>query len=188
MGAELKTGKWKLVPVLDTITSEYTDEMIRIKVNGELIESTTHHPFWVIAGEALWERIAPQHTPAEHPGSVIPGRWVDAIELRHGDVLHAARSGQAATIKAVTRRSFDGVVYNMTIAEVHCYAVGNSEVLVHNVEDPCDAIKKAAEKGDGAKKAADSTEDAVAKAAKEAAESLTRAQSIASRAARIRLF
>src|SRR6266542_3179039 len=53
---------------------------------GETIKATGGHPFWVISGEDLDKRPVPEHCPAEVPNAALPGRWVNAIDLRLGDI------------------------------------------------------------------------------------------------------
>ncbi len=61
----------------------------------------------------------------------MPGRWVNAGELRVGDAVFLRTRGEV-TVAAVESRPGPIVVYNLTIADLHCYAVGAGELLVHN--------------------------------------------------------
>jgi len=56
---------------------------------------------------------------------------VDAIDLRVGDVL-LLRSGEQAAITALVVRHARLPVYNFHVEELHCYAVGHAQILVHN--------------------------------------------------------
>jgi len=56
---------------------------------------------------------------------------VQAGDLRAGDVL-LLKSGRRATISSLSVRQVRQKVYNIQMEEVHTYAVGTSEVLVHN--------------------------------------------------------
>jgi hypothetical protein len=98
---------------------------------GETIEATGGHPFWVIAGEDLDKRPIPQHCPAEEPNAAIPGRWVNAIDLRVGDVLFT-RDGRRVPVTHVSVRQVKTTVYNLEVEELHNYAVGHTGILVHN--------------------------------------------------------
>jgi hypothetical protein len=66
----------------------------------------------------------------------VPGRWVDAIDLRPGDVV-LVRDGGYEKIEEVTYRDGAERVYNFQVEGLHCYAVGLNGVLVHNTDGPC---------------------------------------------------
>jgi hypothetical protein len=69
--------------------------------------------------------MAPQDT-------TTPGRWVDATYLRVGDEL-LLRDGRIVGVEALRRRPFHGVVYNVAVQDLQCYAVGPAGVLAHNI-------------------------------------------------------
>jgi hypothetical protein len=98
---------------------------------GETIEATGGHPFWVISGEDLDRRPVPEHCPAEVPNAAIPGRWVNAIDLRVGDILFT-RDGRRVPVTNVSARHVTTKVYNLQVEGLHNYAVGYSGILVHN--------------------------------------------------------
>ncbi len=98
---------------------------------GETIEATGGHPFWVISGEELDKRLVPEHCPAEVPNAAIPARWVNAIDLRIGDVLFT-RDGRRVPATNVSVRHVKMKVYNLQVEGLENYAVGYSGILVHN--------------------------------------------------------
>jgi hypothetical protein len=104
-------------------------------VAGEVIEATTNHPVWVVEGEGLDQRERPEHVPETPPHSGAPGRWVDAGNLRVGDVLLLKPEGRTA-ITQLSIRHVRQKVYNFQVEGLHTYAVGNSQVLVHNKAVP----------------------------------------------------
>lgn len=61
----------------------------------------------------------------------VPGRWADAGNLRVGDVV-LLKPERRATISRLSVRQARQEVYNFQVEEVHTYAVGMSQVLVHN--------------------------------------------------------
>ncbi len=69
--------------------------------------------------------------PEAAEGAKIPGRWVDAGDLQVGDVL-LLKSGEQAPVTRLAVRQVQQRVYNFQVEELHCYAVGAGEVLVHN--------------------------------------------------------
>jgi RHS repeat-associated protein len=130
-GYHLDTGEWKLKRVIETYEHDYQGNLVAISVDGDLIEATSNHPFWVVEGERLDRRECPDHVPATPPDSQTPGRWVDAGNLRVGDVL-LLRSERRASIRRLSVRHVQEKVYNFQVEEVHNYAVGVSQLLVHN--------------------------------------------------------
>ena len=128
---DLVAKKWKLRHVTETYQHEHDGDMVAVSVAGEEIESTGHHPWWVVRGEALGRRPQPEHVPGNPVGFHGEGRWVDAIDLRVGDVL-LLRSGEQAPISRLSVRGARQLMYNFHVEELECYAVGNQEVLVHN--------------------------------------------------------
>src|SRR5262249_16804891 len=97
----------------------------------EVIEATSNHPFWVVEGDGLEQRERAEHVPNVSPDSRTPGRWVDAANVRVGDIL-LLKSGRRALVSQLTLRWVRQKVYNIQVEEVHCYAVGARQVLVHN--------------------------------------------------------
>jgi hypothetical protein len=122
---------WRLCPVVDCYESHYQGDLVVLDIAGEVIESTSSHPFWVIEGQALTERSSAGHGAEFDTHPCVPGRWVIAGELRAGDVL-LLRNEKARRIARVARRAVDESVFNLQVGELHCYAVGNCQVLVHN--------------------------------------------------------
>ncbi len=43
-----------------------------------------------------------------------------------------SRDGRILPIEVIERRQFSGKVYNISVADLECYAVGRNSVLVHN--------------------------------------------------------
>jgi hypothetical protein len=117
--------------VMETYRHDHDGDVVAATVAGEVIESTGHHPWWVVRGENLKDRPQPEHVPFNPDGYSGEGRWVDAIDLRAGDVL-LLRSGEEAAITSLVVRHARLPVYNFHVEELHCYAVGHAQVLVHN--------------------------------------------------------
>jgi RHS repeat-associated protein len=85
-------------------------ELVLIDLEGERLECTPEHPFWVV-----------------HRG------WVRASALAPGDVLWSA-DGTGVPVIAVTGRcaAHSITVYNVTVGGSHTYYVGERKVKVHN--------------------------------------------------------
>ncbi len=73
----------------------------------------------------------PEHVPIPPWQAKVPGRWVNAGDLRVGDVLYL-KSGTLAPIEELTLREVRETVYNFQVEELESYAVGTGAVLVHN--------------------------------------------------------
>src|SRR5262249_12981755 len=127
----LVTGQWYLCSVLETYRQERSVELVALTAADEAIESTAHHPYWVIAGEGLATRPQPEHIPDAPSNAAIPGRWVASNDLRVGDVL-LLRSGERVPVTALSVYQSKETLYNFHVEGLHCYAVGNKQILVHN--------------------------------------------------------
>ena len=95
--------------VVDAFIHEKTT-IIEIELNGETIQTTMEHPFWV-------ER----------------KRWVEASRLKPGDIIRLA-NGNHAVIENINIVQLDKpiLVYNFEVADYHTYYVMDIGVLVHN--------------------------------------------------------
>jgi hypothetical protein len=90
------------------------DDIIKLHVGEQIIETTDNHPFWV-----------------EGKG------WVFADELKVGDKLQKA-DGSNMTIDKVEFVKLDKpvTVYNFTVADYHTYYVTDIGIWVHNTNCP----------------------------------------------------
>jgi hypothetical protein len=79
----------------------------------------------------LASRPRPEHLPETPRLSQIPGRWVDAGDLQVDDVLYL-KSGESAPITDLTLREVRETVNIFHVEELHCFAVGNGEIVVQN--------------------------------------------------------
>ncbi|MBV6714144.1 HINT domain-containing protein [Paenibacillus chitinolyticus] len=91
------------------------DDIIKLHVGEQIIETTNNHPFWV-----------------EGKG------WVLADEVQEGDKLQKA-DGSNLTIDKVEFVKLDEkvTVYNFTVADFHTYYVTDIGIWVHNTKGPC---------------------------------------------------
>ena len=115
----------------------------------QVIETTDSHPFWVVTDEPDLSRAARSVVDEngvwlyhENVGPTEHGFWVEAKDLREGDVVLGA-NGESSTLIAVERVVFpEGIkVYNFTVDGNHNYFViaqtgeyGQTCVLVHNAD------------------------------------------------------
>ena len=92
--------------------------------SGAEVRSTYHHPYWVVSGEDLDERPTPDQL-GEQLQSVpgVEGRWVDAGDLRPGDVL-LSRTGGESTVESVEATHTPGRTLTSSATE----AAGRSRI------------------------------------------------------------
>lgn len=123
--------EWVFARVQGRTTTAYEGDMVTIQASGEQIETTGNHPFYVLRGAALNSRPEPLDVPLAERQTGSDGRWVAARDLRTGDLL-MARDGSGAIVTGVSSQRRTLEVYNLTVENLHSYAVGESGLLVHN--------------------------------------------------------
>ena len=116
LAKDVDTGIVSYEPVLQTFVRE-VDETYTITIDGEEIETTAEHPFYV-----------------ENEG------FVQAQDLEAGDNVETA-DGDTAEVDSVQKNELDEsvLVYNFEVMDDHTYYVGETGVLVHN---KCKVAKK----------------------------------------------
>ena len=111
-----KTGEIELKEVLDTFEKQ-VDTIVTITVDGETIETTEAHVFYV-----------------ENVG------WLPASMLKQGDILHL-EDGRTVPIESIETITYNYYVnvYNFEVEDFHTYYVSDLSVLVHN---SCKRVQK----------------------------------------------
>ncbi|WP_254476126.1 polymorphic toxin-type HINT domain-containing protein [Brevibacillus sp. HB1.4B] len=106
------TGEIAYKEVLN-LFSKQIDTIYKLTVDGQLIETTFNHPFWVEGKE-----------------------WVLAKDLEEGDNLQT-NSGELLTIQDIEIVSVNEkvTVYNFEVADFHTYFVTDLGIWVHNIGD-----------------------------------------------------
>jgi hypothetical protein len=127
----LATREWLVRGVLDTSAYIYDGDLAALTISGTVVEATVSHPFWVVQGEGLDGRGQLQPLAETAPDAPTPGRWVDAGNLRVGDVV-LLTSGRLVSVDRLVVRPVRQPVYNFQVEGVHTYTVGACQVLVHN--------------------------------------------------------
>ncbi len=129
---DFQAGAWRLCEVECRHDSAYDGSLVTLDLGGSEVTATANHPFWVIEGENLESRPVPQHVNlSANRGGSLPGRWADADDLRDGDTVFLRSVGPAA-VRRITISHARTQVCNLTVRELHTYAVGKMQVLVHN--------------------------------------------------------
>ncbi len=100
---DLHAERWEFKPVLETFAFDYEGDMAHVSLVGpageETIRATPGHPYWVIEGEGLDERPKGEHIQAiesDLEGSPVPGRWVDAGDLRRATCCYSRMRNRCA--------------------------------------------------------------------------------------------
>ncbi len=125
-------GTWQLSEVECRHDSEYDGDMVTLSVGTEEVTATSNHPFWVVEGQELDQRPAPRHVgEGEDRGTSLPGRWIDAHDLREGDAVFLRGNGPVAICR-VRLNPTHTPVCNLTVGGLHNFAVGGIQILVHN--------------------------------------------------------
>ncbi len=143
---DVVTSQWKLCHVMETFERHYDGHSVLVSVADETVEATLLHPFWVVSGESLADRPVRQHLARVPANATTPGRWVDAGDLQVGDRV-LLRNGERFPIQAVNIQPYHDKVYNFEVADLHNYAVGGWEILVHN-DNGLEAFEQASKRTD----------------------------------------
>jgi intein/homing endonuclease len=106
--------------------------MITIHAGGDSFQATGNHPFYVLRGQDLDSRPVPADVPGSGTGAYEQGRWVEARDLRAGDVLMVKGGAGLLVGRVASRRESDTDVYNLDVDGPHNYAVHAEGILVHN--------------------------------------------------------
>jgi tetratricopeptide (TPR) repeat protein len=128
---DFSKSEWALRKVLQPLTHPYVGDVVRLAVNNETIMATGNHPFWVVSGKALAARPVPADLSATDVRMTAQGRWVEARDIIAGDLLQPL-AGEPLRVDAISVSESATLVYNLTVEELHTYAVGGSGILVHN--------------------------------------------------------
>ena len=134
-GYDLTAGEWSIQEVTNTLAHDFDGAAVAVTLSGETILATGDHPFWVVAGDELEQRPLSAHLPITPGDRQVAGRWVGAECLRVGDIL-LDRQGDRTAVGQLDIRRIRGTVHNLRVSHIHSYAVGVSQVLVHNKPVP----------------------------------------------------
>lgn len=127
----LETGEWLVTKVLKHKSHPYEGDMISIKLAHITIHATGNHPFYVTNGDQLATRPIVQTISHEERAITKHGRWVEARDLKVGDVLKN-KSGEVLNIIGISKRFKKTEVYNLDVENHHNYAIDQKGILVHN--------------------------------------------------------
>ena len=108
----LDNNQKELKEVID-FYSGVSDEIFEITVNGEIIQATPRHQFYI-----------------------IDKGWIRAYELEEGDMISS--TGEKMKINKIEQKYYleKVPVYNLTVEGNHNYLITEYELLVHNAASP----------------------------------------------------
>ena len=124
-------GEWTLATVLEQKSFQWEGDMITIRTGAATLEATGNHPFCVLRGRRLASRPVSGEIPPAEQRPAGGGRWVEARDLREGDVL-LSRVGREAIITGLSSERQRREVYFLEIQGRHNFAVHREGILVHN--------------------------------------------------------
>jgi len=128
---DLAKGTWVLATILQRQTIRYAGDMITVRLGAETIRATGNHPFFVQGGDELFSRPHPRDVPAGEPLMSQWGRWVEARDLREGDLLVAEYGGVLA-VTGLSSWQETTDVHCLEVERDHNCAMGRTGILVHN--------------------------------------------------------
>ena len=128
---DFENSGWARGKVSRLISRQYKGDLISIDCGGISLRATGNHPFFVLEGEGLNSRPAPPDIPDDENVSFLQGRWVEARDLKPGDLLECADS-VGLKITGLSISETNTTVYNLAVEGYHNYAVCSEGILVHN--------------------------------------------------------
>jgi len=135
-------GRFVLADVLQRHENLYSGPWVTFSANGENIALTANHPIWVVDGDGLSDRAAPEHLDIrEDEGKSLVGRWINSQDLRVGDVLLSRTGGNLVIERVEVSDSVNAPVCNLTVRDYHTFLVGADELLAHNLSW-CELLEK----------------------------------------------
>ena len=107
------TGETELKEVLTVYVHYDETEILHLHTTAGDVDTTTNHPFYVLSRG-----------------------WVAAGDLKEGDEVYLIDGSTAFVTGAELERFTEPVtVYNLEVADLHTYFVGDTSILVHNQYD-----------------------------------------------------
>ncbi|WP_203793607.1 polymorphic toxin-type HINT domain-containing protein, partial [Cellulomonas oligotrophica] len=113
VASDPETGEQDTKPVTEVFVHQ--DTLVDLHLGDTTIRTTEDHPFW----------------------SVTDQRFERADHLTAGELVLTA-TGDTLTVTGLTPAG-TGTAYNLAIADIHTYHVGDNAVLVHNTDPSCGA-------------------------------------------------
>jgi hypothetical protein len=127
---DLATGKWTPARTLKRQTFLYEGDMVTIQFDRDSVRATGNQPFYVLRGDRLASRPLPEDVSEKEQNAIGYGRWVEARDLKKGDVLQN-KSGESV-VTGLSSRQEKTNVYILEVERYHNCAVHRLGILAHN--------------------------------------------------------
>lgn len=121
-------NNWGVCIVERTLVHVFEGELVSLIVDGEHIEATWNHPFWVVAEGKGRHAASDAYTGDDR---LLQGEWLHAQEIGIGDRMLAV-DGRQVVVESLAMRSGRLRVYDLQVSDLHTFAVGEVGVVVHN--------------------------------------------------------
>ncbi len=122
--------KYEYNKVIKPLIHENSEEEIYvIEVNGEVIKTTSEHPFYIARKLSLTD----DKNNFNKYETNDKGLWTKAKYLKEGYYLMDS-NGIYYPITKITHYKYKGTVYNLNVENNHNYFVSESSILVHNLK------------------------------------------------------
>ena len=128
---DLSAGQWTHDRISKQRPYNYAGDLITVEMGFAGVEVTGNHSFYVLRGNGLAGRPAPREIPDDELAGMAGGRWVEARDLKVGDVLRVKNGGELG-ITGLSSREERIEVYHLEIERQHNYAIRDEGILVHN--------------------------------------------------------
>jgi hypothetical protein len=128
---DLSSEEWTFAEIIKQGKYFYEEDLVTIQSGAVKLEATGNHLFYVLRGDELSSRPISKEIPEEEQRLTKHGRWVQARDLRTGDMLKSKNEGDII-VTSLSTAQVEIEVYHLEVAGYHNYAVHQSGVLVHN--------------------------------------------------------
>jgi hypothetical protein len=130
---DTKDSAWAVDKVTAVLSHVAVGDFVQIGITGGVtFKATGSHPIWVSHGSGLWCRPAAADVLENESVMTKTGRWVEARDLKRGDVL-VSRSGPAF-VETIGKTFGTHQVHTILLERYRGYAVSRAGIVVHMEE------------------------------------------------------
>jgi Ca-activated chloride channel family protein len=121
---DIKLEGWSYKPVIETVSQEYSGNLVTVKTENETIRVTADHPFLVMNNQRSDYRPYIKTKNEKY--------WVSAEHLKAGDAL-LLRNNSQSIVRDVRIDSDNVRVYSLNVKNDHNYTIGEEGIVVSDV-------------------------------------------------------
>jgi Ca-activated chloride channel family protein len=121
---DIKSEGWSYKPVIETVSHEYSGNLVTVKTENETIRVTVDHPFLVLNNQRADYRPYIKTKQGKY--------WVSAEHLKPGDAL-LLRDDTQSIVSNIRIHSDSIRVYSLNVKSDHNYTVGDEGIVVSDV-------------------------------------------------------